>query len=146
MGAIDSNGVYKYSSEDTVNTWENFLNLGMNSVSNAIQNLRYNGVYCVTNIQGATTKRMELERTGLKPTGDNPFLFYLKNNGKFITWDGAAWKMNGDSIASWMVNGNETFTPATPCYGKILWGQQGEESKFRQEMGVSVLRITEWSY
>lgn len=39
MGAIDSNGVYKYSSEDTVNTWENFLNLGMNSVSNAIQNL-----------------------------------------------------------------------------------------------------------
>jgi hypothetical protein len=35
-GALDGNGVYKYAEDDLLSPWSTYMNLGMNSISNAI--------------------------------------------------------------------------------------------------------------
>ena len=53
---VNQHGIYIYSPDDTVSTWEGLLNLGMNSVSNAVASLRADVVYKVATADAANNK------------------------------------------------------------------------------------------
>lgn len=144
MGTVDANGVYKYSASDTVSTWESFLNLGMNSVSNALSTLRLNSVYKANTMTEANALRDSLTTSGgLTPTASNPLIVYLIGEGKFLSWDGAAWKKNGDAVTEWNTPADNVLTPGTPVSGALLWGKRGAAEKYHMETGTAVCRITE---
>ena len=139
---VNQHGIYIYSPDDTVSTWEGLLNLGMNSVSNAVASLRADVVYKVATADAANNKRDALVASGLTPTPSNPFLMYLTGTGKFVTWDGSAWKMNGDAIQSWTTPPDGTLDPNTPGQGALLLGKSGSADKHHMEYGSSVVRVT----
>lgn len=142
MGTIDRNGVYIYSADDTVNTWEAFLNLGQNSVSNAISKLRSNSVYKAADEAGANTLRDSLLRTGVVPSASSPILVYLTKNGKIIAWDGNAWKQDGNTLAASSRVPGEVADLKTPKVGNsILCGVKGPDEKMRMEAGSVVTRV-----
>lgn len=138
---VNKHGIYIYSPDDTVSTWEGLLNLGANSVSNVVAALRQDVVYKVATADAANQKRDALVASGLTPTPSNPFLMYLTGTGKFVTWDGASWKMNGDAIQSWTTSPSGTTDPGTPKQGVSLLGVEGPAEKLHMEYGSSVARV-----
>lgn len=140
MGVVDKNGVYIYSAEDTLSTWEAFMNLGMNSVSTAIGNLRSNAVYKAANQTQANAVRDNLVANGITPSAANPILIYLTGEGKFLAWDGTAWKKNGDAVSEWNTVGTDALNTQTAASGYMLWGKAGNMSKYHIETGTAVLR------
>lgn len=141
MGAVDQNGVYKFSADDTVSTWEGLLNLGMNSVSNAVGALRQDVVYKVANGTEANIRRDALVASGLTATPENPFLFYVTGDGKFAAWDGSAWKMNGDAVSSWTTAPSGTLGNNQAGSSAILAGSEGGAERFHMEYGTSVMQM-----
>ena len=146
MGAVDSNGVWKYDAADTVSTWEGFLNLGMNSVSNAITNLRMNSVYKAASEAEAGTVRDNLVASGLVPTPANPIIVYITTNGKFMAWDGSGWKRNGDAVENWARTGTVALDSTVPEMSKgVLWGAVGTPEAYTIESGTAVVTCgTKW--
>ena len=147
MGAVDSNGVWKYDAADTVSTWESFLNLGMNSVSNAITNLRMNSVYKAASEAEAGTVRDNLVASGLVPTPANPIMIYITTNGKFMAWDGSGWKRNGDAVENWARTGTvELNSTTTELSNGMLWGKVGTAEAYTIESGTAVVKAsTQWT-
>jgi len=141
MGAVNQNGIYIYSPEDTVSTWEGLLNLGMNSVSNVVSGLRLNSVYKTSSVSGANTIRDQLVASGVTPSAASPILVYNTTNGKFMAWDGATWKLNGDDLSKWMTTADKVLTPAAPVTGALNWGSVGSAEKLRMESGTAVSRV-----
>lgn len=141
MGVVDNNGIYKYSAEDTVSTWETFMNLGMNSVSTAIGNLRMNSVYKAGNQAQANALRDSLIAGGLTPSTANPILIYLTGEGKILAWDGAAWRKNGDAVSHWNTVGVDALNTQTASSGYMLWGKAGPMEKYHLESATAVVRV-----
>ena len=147
MGAVDSNGVWKYDAADTVSTWESFLNLGMNSVSNAITDLRMNSVYKAASEAEAGTVRDNLVASGLVPTPANPIMIYITTKGKFMAWDGSGWKRNGDAVENWARTGTvDLDSTATELSKGVLWGKVGTAEAYTIESGTAVVTCgTKWT-
>lgn len=141
MPQTDSNGLVVYTADDTAADWPTLLNMGMSSVSNVVTGLRRSSVYKANNAQAANALRDRLIAAGITPTATDPILVYLTSNGQIIAWDGDAWKADGSNITSWMIAGSEVASPATPITGGIIVGSRGEASRFREEVGTSVLRV-----
>lgn len=142
MGVIDKNGVYIYSADDTVNSWEAFLNLGQNSVSNALNKLRTNSLYKATDITQANSIRDNLTKTGITPSASNPILVYLTSNGKIIAWDGNSWKQDGNALSSILTSPSETTDlKITKTGNGYLCGVKGTDDKIRMEAGSYVATV-----
>lgn len=141
MAGTDPNGIYTYSGDDTAANWPTLLNMGMSSVSNVITGLRRSSVYKANNAAAANTLRDNLIKAGVTPSATDPILIYLTSNGQIIAWDGNTWKADGSNISSWVITGSEVATPSTPITRGILVGSRGEASRFREEVGTSVIRV-----
>lgn len=143
MGALNKNGIWVYSPEDTVSTWEGLLNLGMNSVSNAVGELRQNSLYKAANESGANAIRDRVVASGVTPTADNPIVVYITNTGSFFAWDGANWRKDGLDPSAWMATGNVALVETDPKVQNnvLMWGVRGQSSKFVIETGVSIVSI-----
>ena len=142
MGAVDSNGVWKYDAADTVSTWEGFLNLGMNSVSNVITNLRMNSVYKAGSASLANTMRDNLVAGGLTPTAANPILIYRTDMGVFLAWDGTAWKQNGNTLSNWSITGDSEAGLPNQVFSNAVWlGTKGAFDKFVIESGNCTIQL-----
>lgn len=143
MGAVNKNGVWIYSPEDTVSTWEGLLNLGMNSVSNAIGELRQNSLYKAANEAGANAIRDRVVASGITPTPANPIIVYITNTGAFYAWDGANWRKDGLDPSAWMSAGSTALIETDPKIQNnvLLWGTRGLSSKYVIENGVSIVGV-----
>lgn len=91
MGTVDNNGVYKYTEDDTVNGWAPYMNLGMNSVSNALSDARHRLVYTASSQADANSKLAELKTSGINPTASSPVFFWLTDTSNLWVNNGVTW-------------------------------------------------------
>ena len=91
MGATDNNGIWKYDTSDAINGWPAYMNLGMNSVSNALTVIRQNTLYKASSLADANTKVSGLKASGLTPSTANPFIFTRSDTHTLWSYDNSAW-------------------------------------------------------
>lgn len=96
MGTIDSNGVYFYEDTDAVSPLHTLLNIGQQSVSDALSH-RTRGV-------ANTTERNALLTT-VGATADKPLIVYRRDTETFEISDGGAFKAFAGGTSA-----NITFT------------------------------------
>ena len=99
MGTTDKNGVYKYDTSDTVASWPTFMNLGMNSVSNALSIGVPKYVYTASSQSDANTKATAIKNNGFTPSSSAPFFFYRTDQKMMYAYDGTSWTAIGTQNA-----------------------------------------------
>ena len=84
--AIDSNGVYQYTNDDTLNNWATFMNLGMSSVSAKFAGVKRNYIYTAADQAGA-----DAVRTANGSSAASPLFVFRTDTKKLMYHNGSAW-------------------------------------------------------
>ena len=84
--AIDSNGVYQYTNDDTLNSWPAFMNLGMSSVSSKFAGYKRNHIYTAADQAGA-----DAARTANGSSAASPLFVFRTDTKKLMYHNGSAW-------------------------------------------------------
>ena len=120
MGTADKNGIWKYDNADTVNGWPNFMNLGANSVSNAIAGLRPKVVYTATSLSDANSKVTALKNDGLLPSASAPFFFWRSDVKSLYTYDNSSWNEIGKTNVTVANVGNMLIQSGSWTYNGVI--------------------------
>lgn len=98
MGSADKNGIWKYDNSDSVNGWPNYMNLGTNSVSNALTDIRPRIVYTATSQSDANAQVTNLKNNvGITPSTTSPLFFWRTDTKSLWTYDNATWSEIGNT-------------------------------------------------
>ena len=84
--AIDSNGVYQYTNDDTLNNWATFMNLGMSSISTKFAGVERNYIYTAADQAGA-----DAVRTANGSSAAAPLFVFRTDTKKLMYHNGSAW-------------------------------------------------------
>lgn len=142
MGTTDKNGIWKYDTSDAINGWPAYMNLGMNSVSNALASLRQNSVPKATSLSDANAKVATLKAQGLTPSTSNPFLFQRTDTKSLWSYDNSTWtELYATSDTGWKDHGGTVQSPFTINHplqyrvrdGVVYW--RGQFHSEPQELG-----------
>ena len=120
MGTTDKNGVYKYDTSDTVASWPTFMNLGMNSVSNALSIGVPKYVYTASSQSDANTKATTMKNNGFTPSSSAPFFFYRTDQKVIYAYDGTSWSTVGTQNAAAGSLANMLLQTGTWVYSSAL--------------------------
>lgn len=130
MGTTDNNGIWKYDLSDSVNGWPAYMNLGMNSISNALTVIRQNTLYKASSLADANTKVAGLKASGLTPSAANPFVFTRSDTNSLWSYNNSAWTELGPTNPVTSTSAKQLIQTGTWSYGSPIapGGQTGDRS------------------